>query len=145
MWVRGSYMTIAGAIAISLDGVLILSFGTMAWITARRRNLAAHRRWALRTFIVASGVWFMRIGYIVWGITTGGAGIGKGLSGPFDQIWAFATHLLPLAVLELYLRAERGTPRVQWAMAAGLWAVSLVILGGSLGAWFVMWWPVIEA
>ena len=145
VWVRGSYMTVPGAIAISMDGVLILWFATMAWITARRRDFAAHRRWALRTFIVASGVWFMRLGYIVWGVLTGGAGIERGLSGPFDLFWAFATHLLPLAVLELYLRAERGPAGAQRAMAGGLWLATVLIFGGSLGAWLLMWWPAITA
>lgn len=145
VWVRGSYMTVPGAIAISMDGVLILWFATTAWITVRRRDFAAHRRWALRTFIVASGVWFMRLGYIVWGVLTGGAGIERGLSGPFDLFWAFATHLLPLAVLELYLRAERGTAGAQRAMAGGLWLASLLIFGGSMGAWLLMWWPAITA
>ena len=144
VWVRGSYMTIPGAIAVSMDGVLILWFAAMAWITARGRNFAAHRRWALRTFIVASGVWFMRLGYIVWGVMTGGAGIAPGLSGPFDLFWAFATHLLPLAVLELYLRAERAGAAAQRSMAAGLWLVSALILGGSIGSWLAMWWPAIK-
>jgi Predicted membrane protein (DUF2306) len=141
VWVRGSYTTTPGAIAISMDGGLILGFAAMAWFTARSRKFAAHRRWALRTFIVASGVWFMRLGYIVWGVVTGGAGIERGLTGPFDLFWAFATHLLPLAVLELYLRADRGTPSAQRAMAGGLWLVALLIFGGSIGAWFLMWWP----
>lgn len=145
VWVRGSYLTLTGALAISLDGVLILTFGSLAWFTARQRDFAAHRRWALRTFIVASGVWTMRIGYIAWGVLTGGAGIARGMSGPFDLFWAFATHLLPLAMLELYLRAERGGPMAQRTMAGGLWLVSLLILGGSLGAWLLMWWPPIAA
>lgn len=145
VWVRGSYLTVTGALAISLDGLLILTFGAQAWVAARRRDFAAHRRWALRTFIAASGVWTMRIGYIAWGGLTGGAGIARGMSGPFDLFWGFATHLLPLAVLELYLRAERGGPLAQRAMAGGLWLISLLILGGSLGAWLAMWWPPIAA
>jgi hypothetical protein len=140
-WGRGSHLTVIGAVAISVDAALILAFGAMAFITARARDFAGHRRWALRSFIVASGVWFMRVGYIAWGLTTGGAGIARGMSGPFDLVWGFATYLLPLAVLELYLRAERGSPRTQRAMAAGLWLSSIVILGGSIGAWFVMWMP----
>jgi uncharacterized membrane protein len=140
-WGRGSYLTVTGAVAISLDSLLILGCGAMALATARARDFAAHRRWALRTFIVASGVWFMRVGYIAWGLVTGGAGIARGMSGPFDLIWAFATHLLPLAVLELYLRAERGPPGGQRAMAAGLWLANAIILGGSIGAWLLMWSP----
>lgn len=141
VWIRGSYLTLTGAVSISLDGFLIITFGLLAWFHARRTNFAQHRRWALRAFVVSSGVWFMRVGYIAWGITTGGAGIGKGMSGPFDLVWGFATYLLPLTVLELYLRAERGSPGVQYCMAAGLWLAALTILGGSMAAWMVMWWP----
>jgi hypothetical protein len=46
-----------------------------------------------------------------------------------------------LAVLELYLRAERGTPRAKSVMAAGLWvAAGLILAGGGL-AWIAMWSP----
>ena len=141
VWVRGSYLTINGALAISIDALLILAFGTQAWRTARRRDFAAHRRWAQRTFIAASAVWFMRVGYIAWGLSTGGAGIAKGMAGPFDYVWAYATYLLPLALLELYFRAERGTPPARKWMAAGLWLGTAIILSGSLGAWFAMWMP----
>jgi hypothetical protein len=141
VWVRGSYFTLAGALAISMDGLLILGCGAMAWRTARLRQFAAHRRWALRCFVVASGVWFMRVGYIAWALLTGAAGIGPRMSGPFDLFWGFATHLLPLLVLELYLRAERHPGRAQAAMAAGLWLGSLLILAGSVGAWLLMWSP----
>ena len=142
-WVRGSYLTITGAVAISLDAVLIVGFGLMAWRTARRRDFAAHRRWALRTFIVASGVWFMRVGYMLWGLMTGGTGIGPNMAGPFDLFWAFATYLMPLVVLELYLRAERGSPTHQRIMAGGLWLAAALILAGSGAAWMVMWGPYI--
>ena len=140
-WVRGSYLTVTSAVAISIDAALIVGFGFMAWRTALKRDFAAHRRWAMRTFIVASGVWFMRLGYMVWGITTGGLGISRGMSGPFDVVWGFATYLLPLAVLELYLRAERGTPRAKSLMAGGLWVAALLILAGGGLAWVVIWSP----
>jgi hypothetical protein len=140
-WVRGSHLTLAGAIAISGDALLIVWFGTMAWICARRREFAAHRRWALRAFIAASAVWFMRVGYMAWGLATGGAGIGPAMAGPFDLAWAFGTYLLPLAVLELYLRAETGPLGLQRTVAVGLWGAAAVILAGSIGAWMIMWSP----
>lgn len=143
VWERGSYLTVLGAVAISLDAVLIIGFGLMAWRAIRKRDFAAHRRWALRTFIVASGVWLMRVGYMVWGLATGGVGIGPKMSGPFDLTWAFATYLLPLVVLELYLRAERGRPAIQRVVAGGLWLAAALILAGSGAAWMVMWWPYI--
>lgn len=142
-WIRGSYLTLIGALAISLDAALILSFGGMAWHTARHRDFAAHRRWALRCFIAASGVWFMRVGYMAWGLATGGVGVGPTMAGPFDLFWAFATYLLPLAVLELYLRAQHSSPSVQ-RMIGGSMAIGVVlILLGCAGAWMVMWSPYI--
>lgn len=143
VWGRGSYLTLTGAVAITLDGLLILGFGAMAWLRARQRDFAAHRRWALRTFMVASGVWFMRVGYMAWGIATGGAGIGQGMSGPFDLVWSFATYLLPLAVLELYLRAEHGPVWAQMAIAALLWLCAIMLAVGSVAAWMMMWSPYI--
>lgn len=140
-WVRGSYLTVTGAIAISIDAALMVAFGTRAWISARRRSFGAHRRWALRTFIAASGVWFMRVGYMAWALTTGGAGIGPRMAGPFDLVWAFATYLLPLAILELYFVAERGGAIARKIVAGGLWFGAGLILLGSGGAWVAMWGP----
>ena len=140
-WVRGSYLTVTSAVAISIDALLILWFGTMAWRTARLRNLAAHRRWALRCFVAASGVWFMRVGYMAWGIATGGAGIAPGMSGPFDLVWGFATYLLPLAMLELYLAAPRAPAGRQMAVSLAMIMGSALILLGSVGAWLFMWSP----
>ena len=142
-WVRGSYLNVISAVAITMDALLILWFGVMAWRTAVQRKFAAHRRWALRTFIVASGVWFMRVGYMIWAVGTGGLGIGGAMDGPFDRFWGFATYLLPLAVLELYFLAERGKPATKYAMATGLWFGASLILLGSAGAWLIMWSPYI--
>jgi hypothetical protein len=140
-WVRGSYLTVTSAVAISIDALLILWFGTMAWRTARTRNLAAHRRWALRCFVAASGVWLMRVGYMAWGIATGGAGIATGMAGPFDLVWGFATYLLPLAMLELYLAATRAASGRQIAVGLAMMFGSVLILMGSVGAWLFMWLP----
>lgn len=144
IWVRGTYMNLAGAIGITLDALLIFGCAAMAWRYARTRRFALHRRWALRTFVVASAVWFMRVGYMAWGIASGGAGVGDTMNGPFDMLIAFGNSLLPLAILEIYLRVEdRGSQRGRYAMAGLLVACGLVIAGGSAGAWFVMWNPYI--
>lgn len=141
-WVRGTWLNLAGAFGISLDAVLILVFAALAYRAARARRFAEHRRWALRLFAVASAVWFMRVGYMAWGIATGGAGIGKAMDGPFDLFLAFANSLLPLAVTELYLRAgAHGTPAARNGVAALLAAAGIIILAGSAGAWMIMWSP----
>jgi hypothetical protein len=142
VWVRGTMMTLVGGIGISVNAVLILWFATSAWRTAVQRRFVEHRRWALRLFIAASGVWFMRLGYIIWGIGTGGLGIGKAMDGPFDYFLAFGNVLVPLAILEVYLRIEAGgTPRALHYMAAALAVAALLTLAGSIGAWVGMWSP----
>lgn len=144
VWVRGSYMNIAGAIGITIDAALVFGCAAMAWREAGARRFALHRRWALRTFVVASAVWFMRVGYMAWAIATGGAGIGEAMDGPFDLFIAFGNSLVPLAVLELYLLAEsRGRANGRYAMAGLLSVCGLIIAGGSIGAWLVMWSPYI--
>lgn len=141
-WGRGTYLNLTGAVGISLDALLILAFAALAYRAARAHRFAEHRRWALRLFAVASAVWFMRVGYMAWGIATGGAGIGKAMDGPFDLFLAFANSLLPLGVTELYLRAgARGTPAARKGVAALLAVSGVVILAGSAGAWMMMWSP----
>lgn len=143
-WVRGTWLALGGAIGITLDAALIIGFAVMAFAAARARRIAQHRRWAIRLFAVASAVWFMRVGYMVWGLATGGAGIGKAMDGPFDLFLAFANSLIPLAVAEIYLRAgARGTPTAKRNVAALLVLSGLIILAGSAGAWMVMWGPYI--
>jgi hypothetical protein len=142
VWGRSTYLTLTGAVAISLDGALLIGASILAWRHARARDFAAHRRWALRAFMLASGVWFMRVGYMAWGIGTGGAGIGDNMNGPFDLFWAFGCWAVPLAMLELYFRAERAEARgVRWSMTAIVAIAGLAIAAGSIGAWFVMWGP----
>ena len=145
VWVRRSYMNLPGAIGITLDALLIFGCAAMAWYYARQRRFILHRRWALRTFVVASAVWFMRVGYMAWGIASHGAGVGDAMNGPFDLFIAFANSLLPLAILEIYLWVQdRGSQKGHYAMAGLLVLCGVVIAGGSASAWFVMWSPFIK-
>jgi hypothetical protein len=144
VWVRGTMMTLVGGIGISVNAVLILCFAALAWRTAVQRRFVVHRRWALRLFIAGSGVWFMRLGYIIWGIGTGGLGIGEAMDGPFDIFLGFGNVLVPLAILEIYLRIDAsGSRRARLGMAAGLGLLALLTLAGSVGAWIGMWSPYI--
>ncbi len=145
VWARGTYTTSYGAIAISLDALLIMGFAALAVRAARARRLDAHRRWALRLFVASNGVWFQRIGYMAWVILNRGpVGMGKNLDGPFDIFWGFGCHLLPLAALELYfLTQERAGPRGKVAMAAALFATAALTGLGVVGAYVLMWRPVL--
>ena len=61
----------------------------------------------------------------------------KTFTGPFVYTLAFAQFLLPLAVLELYLRA-RGR---SMALAVTLGLLSLATAGGIFGATMGLWLP----
>lgn len=130
-------------LGISLDAVLILAFAFLAVRAARARRYDAHRRWALRLFLAVGGVWFFRIGLMAWIVANQGpAGFDpKTFSGPFLSFLAFAQYLVPLALLELYFRAQRGGARVQLAMAFGLGAATLVMAGGIAAAGAILWLP----
>lgn len=142
VWVRGSWTSFAGGFGVSLNAAAILLCAYLAVRFARTRDFASHRRWALRLFVTASGVWFTRVFYMAWAIPTGGAGIKGDLTGPFDMVVPYASFLIPLAVLEIYFRAERSRSVMARGCATGLLALSaLVVLGGSAGAWMAMWSP----
>lgn len=144
VWGRGSYLNLTGAIGISLNALLIISFASMAWQTATKKKFADHRLWAMRLFIVANAVWFMRLGYMIWGVGTGGIGIGDAMDGPYDYFLAFGNSLVPLAIIETYLRVKAGkSDRARYLMAAGLVLCALLTIGGSGAAWMVMWGPYI--
>lgn len=127
-WVRGARPSILGAAGTSLNGVLIMIFAALAWRTALTRDVSAHRHWALRTYLVANGQWFIRVGFMAWMILNHGQDRG------FYRIWNFGCYLFPLAVLELYLRAKQSAdPRGRYAMATGLIVLTLLMGLGIFG------------
>ncbi|CAN5841442.1 DUF2306 domain-containing protein [soil metagenome] len=130
VWVRHSNPALLGSIATSLNAALILTFAGLALAAVRGRDLAAHRRWALRLYLVANAQWFMRVGFFAYVLAQGGHPVGTRL---FGEIWSFGCFLVPLAVLELYLRSQAGSPRARMAMAGGLFTLTLVMAAGAIG------------
>ncbi|MEO8927204.1 MAG: DUF2306 domain-containing protein [Caulobacteraceae bacterium] len=145
VWVLGARLGLVGAVGISGNAALIVVFAALAWILASRRDFAAHRRWALRTYMVANGQWFFRVGLFAWIIVNGGpVGIGKNFDGPFVIAWEFGCYLLPLAVLELYLRAkDKAGPGGRLAMAGALALLTVLTVVGIAGVYMFMWRPVL--
>jgi hypothetical protein len=143
VWVRHATTTLIGEIGITLNALLIFAFGALAWRNAAARNIASHRRWAMRTFMVANGVWFMRLGYMAWTILNQGpVGMGDNLDGPFDIFLGFAAYLVPLAVLEVYLRVRDHGGQMGKAVLAGLLLVLTALTAvGVFGAAAFMWGP----
>ncbi|WP_411888132.1 DUF2306 domain-containing protein [Hydrocarboniphaga effusa] len=144
VWGRGTVGDLSQHLAISLNALLILVFSAIAWQQARVRCVEAHRRWALRLFLAVSGVWFFRIGLMLWIVVNQGpAGFDpKSFTGPFLTFLSFAQYLLPLAVLELYFRTlERGHAPAQALMAGAMLVMSLATVGGIGAATAIMWLP----
>jgi len=139
-WVRGARINLVSAIGVSLNAVLIILFAGLAWRSALRRDISTHRLWALRTYLVANGQWFIRVGFMAWILSRRLVGIGGSFDGPFFLLWGFGSYLLPLAVLELYLLAkESAGPRGRFAMAGGLIALTILMGVGIFGFSTFMW------
>lgn len=144
-WVRGSQLGTGSNVSITLNGLLILAFATLAWRSARRRDFARHRRHALRAFLLVNGVWFLRIGIMLSGLVLATFGVEINYQGMVFVGVSFASWAIPLAVLELYLRAERSqraAPR--YAMGALLGVLALLTLAGSAAAVAFMWLPALS-
>lgn len=144
VWVRGTVGDTSQHLGSTLNAFLILLCAALAWRFAKARDFASHRRWALRLFLVVSGVWFFRVGLMLW-LLIHQAPVGfdpKAFTGPFLTFLAFAQTLVPLAVLEIYLRAQGSVkPSARYAVAVGVVALTLAMGAGIFGAFMMMWWP----
>ena len=144
VWFRGTVGDFTQHFAISINALLIMLCAAMALRYALARDFRMHRRWALRLFLVVSGVWFFRVGLMFWvAVNKGPVGFDpKAFEGPFLSFLSFAQYLLPLAVLELYLRAQdRGSATGRFAVA-GLIGVLTIAMGiGIVVATMGMWLP----
>lgn len=140
--VRGTYLSIVSAVAILLNAALIPPFAILAWREALRRRFDAHRRWALRTFMAVSGVWFLRIGLMGWMVLNGRpVGMTNDMTGPVDIVMVFGSYLIPLAALEAYFAARRSAHPFGKLVAALLIALGAgYTAAGALGAIKFMWW-----
>ncbi|MDP9109390.1 MAG: hypothetical protein M3N23_10025, partial [Pseudomonadota bacterium] len=111
---------------------------------ARAGRIAVHRRWAMRLFLVVSGVWFFRVGLMFWIVVNQGpTGFDPNtFTGPTLTILSFAQSLLPLAIFELYLRARDGeSVALRLSSAASLVASTLVTGAGIAAAAMILWLP----
>lgn len=144
VWGRGSVGGLIQHIGISLNAVLIMLFAVLALKFALVRDFASHRRWAMRLFIVSSGVWFFRITIMFWIVANRGpAGFDpERFEGPFLYFLAFACYLIPLFFTELYLRVKAQKDIfIQRAYGVVLIILSVLTLAGVVAATLLMWLP----
>jgi hypothetical protein len=144
VWTHTSVEKLVPHIGVSVDAILIITFAWLALQTAIRRDMRAHRRWALRLFLVCNAGWFFRIGLMFWVMVNRGA-VGfdpETFRGPFINFLSFADYLLPLVMLELYLRAQVSSNTVKRIAIAGALAVATLVTAiGIFAASMVLWLP----
>ena len=145
-YMRPHFGSIALLVVNTADGVLIIAFGCLALRAALQRRFDDHRRWALRMFIVVSGVWFFRLGYGFYFFITGGEMPGShNLMGPAD-IAVASTWVVALAGLEFYLFAQRRrSGALKMAAAAMSVAAAGTVLVSSYFAAQMFWLPTLAS
>lgn len=142
-WVRSAPSGLSNDLSISLNGVLILIFASLAVRYAIERRIDIHRRWATRLFFAVSGVWCLRLlvsGWIVFHQAP--LWLGENLQGPMGVTFGFASYLLPLAVYELYLRAgDSKSAAAKLAMAGVVVGFAGLTAFCVFAASMILWLP----
>ncbi len=137
MWVRGTIGGLAPHLAQSLDAVLIMLCAIMALRYALARDFKTHRRWALRLYLVVSASLFIRAGFFFAAFAPN--------PDKFFTFISFAQYLVPLAVLEIYLRTQdRGRAPARFAMAGGLFVLTVALAAGIVAVTIGGWLPNIK-
>ncbi|MFK8054836.1 MAG: DUF2306 domain-containing protein [Saprospiraceae bacterium] len=131
-----------GRVSLTINAGLIIWFAIMAWRTGVQRKFVEHRRWAIRTFVVVSGVWFFRIGFGTWILVTGftAPGVKEDLTGWFDRMLYFTSYLGPLLVTEIYLRVKASDSLVaKKRLTIFLFALCPLLIAGTCVTAMVFW------
>jgi uncharacterized membrane protein/outer membrane protein assembly factor BamD (BamD/ComL family) len=147
-WFRGSVGDLFVHLGSTLNAILIWLCGGMALRYALARDFKTHRRWALRFFLVVSASWFFRIGFFLsFLIFKGPFGFDPTtFRGPFLTFMTFAQYLVPLAVLEIYLRAQDRPGALRRMATAGMLFVLTLVMGAGLFAVATAQWvPQVKA
>ncbi|MEM0930547.1 MAG: DUF2306 domain-containing protein [Pseudomonadota bacterium] len=142
-WLRGANLAVIAGAVTSINGLMIILFGALTFRYALARKIAIHERWAMRTFMVANGVWFFRLSIMSWiVINQGPRGMNSTLSGPGDIFVACVAYFLPVISLEIYQAAKRSNGDAAKIIGAFyVIAMTLLTAVGIFGAISFMWLP----
>ena len=141
---RGAHGGLVLALGNGLNALLIVGFSFMAWRTALHRDFVSHKKWAVRAFLMVSGVWYFRVGYGLWILLTGFTAVGANanLTGPFDRFLAFGHSLVPLLLIELYFIAKASKQlQVKRIATFSMWMLTVLLIAGFVMVGMVFWLP----
>ena len=148
LFVRGATGDVSQRVGLTLNAVVIWICAGNALRYALARDFRTHRRWALRLFLVVMGAWFFRVGlFLTLLIFQRPVGFDPTtFSGPLLTFMAFAQYLVPLAVLEFYLRAQdRGGVFRHLATSSALSVLTLAMSAGIFAVTMAVWVPDVKA
>jgi hypothetical protein len=146
VWTRGTVGDMIQYVNISIQAIYIILFGALTIKFARERKIINHRIWALRLFMVSSGVWFFRVFLMAW-LVIHKAPVGfdpETFSGPFLSVLSTLVYSIPLSliVLELYLLAQKRQNQTLSNVTSFIILIfTLCMVVGITGATMGMWLP----
>jgi len=147
-WFRAGVGDLTQHMGSTLNAILIWLFAAVALRYALARDFKTHRRWALRLFMVVSASWFFRIGlFLSFLIFKGPFGFDAvTFTGPFLSFMVFAQYLVPLAFLEIYLRAQDRPGALRRVAAAGMvFVLTIAMAAGLFATTMAIWVPDVKA
>ena len=134
VWIRGTSPNQMSAIGTSINGLFILTFTYLTLKNAVARNIIAHRKWALRLFLVSNAQWFLRVGVFSYMISGSLLEMNPAFGDPFLVFWTFGCYLMPLAILQLYFYANEQKNRwIKFSIGTVLGVSTILMLIGIIG------------
>lgn len=134
VWIRDPDPIDLSGIGTTINGILILGFAYFTVRNAVKKDIASHRKWALRLFLVSNAQWILRLGVFSYLISGNLLGMKPAFGDPFFSIWTFGCFLLPLITLQLYFYAkQKGTNTVKYSASAVLCLLTILMMIGMVG------------
>ncbi|WDE12911.1 DUF2306 domain-containing protein [Thalassomonas haliotis] len=134
VWIRDADPITLSGIGSSINGFLIFAFAYLALRRAINRDIASHKKWALRLFLVSNAQWTLRVGVFSYLVTGSMLGLKPSFNDVFFPVWTFGCFVLPLATLQLYFYAkEKGGSRVKYITSGALCVLTALMLIGAVG------------
>lgn len=134
VWIRDPDPIGIPEIGTTINGFLILAFAYLTVRFAIKKNIATHRKWALRLFFVSNAQYTLRLGTFSYLVTGNMLGMTPAFGDPFFYMWTFGCYVIPLLTLQLYFYAqEKGSVGVKYATSGVLSVITLLMIIGMIG------------
>ncbi|WP_223270733.1 DUF2306 domain-containing protein [Subsaximicrobium wynnwilliamsii] len=146
VWVKGSVGGLVGSIFISFNGTLIFICAFYALKKALNKQFSEHQKWAIRLFLVMSGVWFFRVFLMLWlTIFKGPVGFDPiAFQGPALVFLYMLSYLCPILLAEYYFRTVKKSNINKVVGAVLLLIITVGVSIGSFAATMGLWLPNIK-